>query len=61
MNEWIPIKEQLPPVYEKVLMTTHEIGWNGEEYDQVVCRSYTGQTNITAWMPLPKPYKEKEK
>ena len=54
---WIPISEKKPPEYVKVLMTVHEIGWDGTESEHVVCRVYTGNTNVKAWMPLPEPYK----
>lgn len=59
MNEarWIPITERKPPEYVKVLMSVHELNWDGTESDHVECRVYSEQTNIRAWMELPEPYK----
>ncbi len=70
MNKWIPINKELPPANEEVLAT---LAWNNTisiiEYCPIWGNDYVllyeGESNgtledILAWMPLPKPYIEKE-
>lgn len=60
-GKWIPVSERLPEIGEVVLLTIHEIGWNGCEYDSVVSGVYSSNKNhILAWMPLPEPWKEEQ-
>ena len=63
MNEWIPIKQMLPPPYTKVLLTIKVKEWdvvNGyHEVTRVVCKAWNGSKKAIAWMPIPQPY-EKE-
>ena len=60
--EWIPITEQAPPRYTKVLLTVKEQAWDVEkgfyERTYVVCRAWSENSKALAWMPLPEPYKE---
>lgn len=65
--QWIPVSERLPEVVDYVLITFEEI--NGmHRVDKAICCSHGWQTEtryinfdkVFAWMPLPKPYKEKE-
>ena len=50
--KWIPVKERLPKAYEDCLWSTTD--------GRVVLYYYDGMTSrYTAWMPLPKPYREK--
>ena len=69
VGEWIPVSEELPEEYKYVLVTvnekqkildsvvmigcyTYEQGWILNGYIDLV------NLNVTAWMPLPEPYKE---
>lgn len=60
--EWIPFNCELPDVYEKILVSDGDSVWqdgwwkSNEGYEL-----YSGiELEDFAWMPLPKPYKEKE-
>ena len=61
-NKWVPVSERMP---EKIgtYMTTVDYGCLGIEVGQ---RHYHGKflgwedACVTAWMPLPEPYKESE-
>lgn len=57
-SEWIPVSERLPEVWESVLASVHE------DYAEhaVIINRYEEQPSwsngmITAWQPLPEPYK----
>jgi len=62
-QQWIPVTEQLPKLGEKVLVST-----KNTVFTQVFKRIYGtpdrwgwehhSVKKVTAWMPLPKPYKE---
>ena len=73
-GEWIPVSGRLPEEYKYVLVTvnekhnktipdsvvmigcyTYEQGWILNGYIDLV------NLNVTAWMPLPEPYKAGEK
>jgi hypothetical protein len=58
MDKWIPVSERLPKPYEQVLRTVKSIGWNGTSNIYVDLGSICPiDTDVIAWMPLPKPYK----
>lgn len=51
-QRWIPVEERLPKAYEDCLWTTTD--------GRVVLYYCDGMfSKYTAWMPLPKPYREK--
>ena len=62
--EWIPVTERLPKLYETVIITTSknmvttafmnaDQKWRYLEDDELYVEDV-----VTAWMPLPEPYKE---
>ena len=63
MSEWIPVNERLPEIGQKVLVSTKRT-----VFTQVFKGVYSEPNvwhwehnsikEITAWMPLPEPYKE---
>lgn len=63
-GEWIPVSERLPEKNVWVLVTVEQ---NDNRYQEIMRRNvYTGEwtdnidnytDEITAWMPLPEPYK----
>lgn len=62
-TEWIPTSERLPEEYGEYLVTKRTIGWNCEEYDSNDIAYFDSDgfhkaDKVTAWMPLPEPYKE---
>lgn len=67
MNKWIPVSERLPEDEQEVLITykinvKHNVWsaiWDklhGRFYDKKYS-SYINLDYVTAWMPLPQPYK----
>jgi len=61
MGRWIPVSERLPKPYEQVLRTVKSIGWNGTFHIHVDLGSICPiDTDVIAWMPLPKQYKPQE-
>lgn len=67
MSNWIPVSERLPEERKSVLVYA-------PEYNNIYCAYLDGDTwfifggygsyavaNVTAWMPLPKPYEPQEK
>ena len=68
-GRWITCKEAFPPLYEDVLVQLSKareniitVGfWTGRRfccgigYPTILC-----EPDVTAWMPLPEPYKEQE-
>lgn len=65
INEWIPVEERLPEIFENVLIYTksghYHIGAYFEERKRWWLGVYWEDLDfILAWMPLPKPYEVKE-
>lgn len=58
---WIPVEERLPEDKQQVLVTNWDYCVVLARYDENEKRFYNNFTLplILAWMPLPKPYKEK--
>ena len=69
MNDgWIPIEERLPEVGEYVLGTNeydevmiYRYGWNSRHSRKMFFHECGAAAIITAWMPLPEPYRPKSK
>ncbi len=65
-QRWIPTSEKLPEYDKPVLLSTAwgktEIGFWTQRGWMIVACSYREfeQDAVTAWMPLPEPYKEGE-
>ena len=68
VGEWIPVSERLPKEAESVILTAKDdsadspiyytsVGWY---YNGIWIVENTVCYQVTAWMPLPKPYKEGE-
>ena len=67
-NDWIPISEELPQEFSRVLLTVEGIKGamvrSGIYYENGVFNSDTGEVwkvgekGLKAWMPLIEPYKE---
>lgn len=69
-TNWIPVSERLPEIkknYEECyLVTDGKFCWmayytHGKEWifaDCTNCKNKIDWTDVVAWMPLPKPYKE---
>lgn len=58
-QRWIPCSERLPDNDESVLISnSHGVTkawWNGRFWTSIAVKKYK---TVTAWMPLPEPYKE---
>lgn len=61
LTGWIPVTERLPDEGQEVLVTRTSTNGNyvtTDEYDWDYCAWASDADDITAWMPLPEPYKE---
>ena len=65
---WIPVDERLPEVGEYVLGTNeydevmiYRYGWNSRHSRKMFFHECGAAAIITAWMPLPEPYRPKSK
>lgn len=58
-QRWIPCSERLPDNDESVLISNRngvtKAWWNGRFWESIAVKKYK---TVTAWMPLPEPYKE---
>ena len=69
MNDgWIPVDERLPEVGEYVLGTNeydevmiYRYGWNSRHSRKMFFHECGAAAIITAWMPIPEPYRPKSK
>ncbi|POP32264.1 DUF551 domain-containing protein [Lactonifactor longoviformis] len=57
LTGWIPVEERLPKTKYPVLTTTWDgivtiANWSGSKW-----RTYRWDEKVTAWMPLPEPYR----
>lgn len=52
---WRSIKDEKPPIGERVILSMKVFGWNGKRYDEIFIGVYDGDKNVTHWMPLPEP------
>lgn len=61
--QWIPVSERLPENEDYYLVTDDAGGMRTVEISFFVpeCESPWDYVNVTAWMPLPKPYTEVRK
>lgn len=60
-GKWIPVSKRLPKPYEQVLRTVKSFGWNSDFHVHVDIESICPvDTDVLAWMPLPKPYEPQE-
>lgn len=64
--KWIPVSEGLPKEFGDYLVSIKRVGWNCEEYVENDIAYWDdlegwhkGDT-VTAWMPLPEPWKGEE-
>ena len=63
-NTWIPVSERLPEEYESVLLSTNFgdvlVGFltSSKRWAVESVGYQYAEPNVTAWMPLPEPYKE---
>ena len=53
--DWIPIEKEKPRGAEHVLVT---LRWDEDDYEVTVACGGRFAKYVTAWMPLPEPYKE---
>ena len=64
-DDWIPVSERLPKVGEYVLASISR--WGGVKHDVIIIEymdlgeeKFWKDGTITAWKPLPEPYKESD-
>jgi hypothetical protein len=59
-DQWIPVAERLPEERQKVLVTLETFtGVRFVRTDQIIDGNWWqwNSDNVTAWLPLPEPYK----
>lgn len=61
---WVPVTERLPEEKGEYMVTVEYYGWHGEKGRMLTSTRYTktkgwhfNNGKVTAWMPLPAPYK----
>ena len=62
-NKWIPVSEKMPERGGYYLVTekiSEECWFVGLAPYRSTCERWFGDHEVTAWMPLPEPYKEGE-
>lgn len=64
---WIPVTERLPNAGERVLITVFNPDFDTPAYTSIDHLKANGEewflnskSDVTAWMPLPEPYKGEE-
>lgn len=65
VNRWIPCKKRLPDKYGFYLVTLNNATtdfclWNAMEFGWESSGIFNKCDEVTAWMPLPEPYKGEE-
>ena len=63
-QRWIPVSEKLPKIHnrcEKYLVTLEHGGTYVALFTECDEKHWWAYDDVVAWMPLPKPYQEKEK
>lgn len=58
---WIPVSERLPEPYQSILVTAEDFHFANEPVIySVYKKSFSGDVDFIAWMPLPEPYEPRE-
>lgn len=72
MSEWISVKDRLPENEERTLIQIEKVNWKTgnieiflhiaelDDNGEWVTAYGTPNGKVTAWMPLPEPYREEK-